>query len=65
VLLAWCLDGAVTQIKSRTDHAGETKHVTARLIDQAAHEFGSGYIIDLMQERVREFNQMTEEELGG
>lgn len=44
----------------------ETRHIayTARLIDRAAQASGSEQITDLMRERVKDFNEITEEEMA-
>jgi rubrerythrin len=44
----------------------ETRHIayTARLIERAAQASGSEQVADLMQQRVKDFNEITEEEIG-
>jgi hypothetical protein len=44
----------------------ETQHIayTARLIEQAAQAMGAGYVGDLMRERVKDFNQLTEQDIA-
>ena len=44
----------------------ETRHIayTACLIERAAQALGSEQIMELMQERVQDFNQITEEEVA-
>jgi hypothetical protein len=44
----------------------ETQHIayTARLIERAAQASGSAQVMDLMLERVRDFNEVTEEEVA-
>lgn len=44
----------------------ETRHVayTARLIERAAQASGSEQVTDLMRERVKDFNELTEEEIA-
>jgi hypothetical protein len=44
----------------------ETRHIayTARLIEKAAQTSGSEQVTDLMQERVEDFNELTEEEIA-
>jgi hypothetical protein len=45
----------------------ETRHIayTACLIERAAKASGSGHVTDLMRERVKDFNEITDEELAG
>jgi hypothetical protein len=45
----------------------ETRHVayTARLIERAARQSGVEPVMDLMQERVRDLNEITEGEVAG
>jgi rubrerythrin len=44
----------------------ETRHIayTARLIERAAQASGSEQVMDLMRERVKDFNEITEEEVA-
>ena len=44
----------------------ETRHIayTARLIEDAVQELGNEQITDLMRERIRDFNELTEDEIG-
>jgi hypothetical protein len=44
----------------------ETRHIayTARLIERAAQTLGSEQIVELMRDRVKDFNELTEEELA-
>ena len=44
----------------------ETRHIayTARLIEDAVQELGNERITDLMRERIRDFNELTEDEIG-
>jgi hypothetical protein len=44
----------------------ETQHIayTARLIDRAAEASGGEQVIELMRERVKDFNEITEEEVA-
>jgi hypothetical protein len=44
----------------------ETRHIayTARLIERAAQTSGVEQVMELMRERVREFNEITEEEIA-
>ena len=44
----------------------ETQHIayTARLIERAAKASGAAHVIDLMLERLRDFNQITEGDLA-
>jgi hypothetical protein len=44
----------------------ETRHIayTARLIERAAQASGSDHVTDLMLERVKDFNEITEEEIA-
>jgi hypothetical protein len=44
----------------------ETRHIayTARLIERAAQASGGDQIMDLMRERVKDFNEITEEEVA-
>jgi hypothetical protein len=44
----------------------ETRHIayTARLIERAAHASDSEQVTDLMRERVKDFNELTEQEIA-
>jgi rubrerythrin len=44
----------------------ETRHIayTARLIERAAQASGPDHVMDLMRERVKDFNEITEEEVA-
>ena len=44
----------------------ETQHIayTARLIERAAQSSGSEQVMELMRERVKDFNEITEEEVA-
>jgi hypothetical protein len=44
----------------------ETRHIayTARLIERAAQASGDEQVMDLMRERVKDFNEITEEEVA-
>jgi len=46
--------------------ADETRHIayTARLIERAAQASGSEQVMDLMRERVKDFNEITEQEVA-
>jgi hypothetical protein len=70
ILLAYCTGGPQRgRVQRIVDSLlfDETKHVayTARLIEQGALKHGQTYVADLMRERVREFNQITDDELAG
>ena len=43
----------------------ETRHIayTARLIERAAQESGVEQVMDLTRERVRDFNEITDDEV--
>jgi hypothetical protein len=68
VLLDYCKADQQPRVRQILDWllVDETRHIayTARLIERAAQASGSGHVKDLMQERVKDFNEITEEEIG-
>jgi hypothetical protein len=68
VLLAYCKPAQRTRVRRILDSllADETRHVgyTARLIERIARESGKDAVMDLMHERVRDFNELTDDEIA-
>jgi hypothetical protein len=68
VLLAYCRPDRRAQVRRILDAllVDETRHVayTARLIERAAEESGVAEVVDLMRERVRDFNEITDDEIA-
>jgi hypothetical protein len=69
VLLGYCKPERRARVRRILDSLllDETRHVayTARLIERAARQSGVEPVMDLMQERVRDFNEITEGEVAG
>ena len=69
VLLAYCRRDRRERVRRILDSLllDETRHIayTARLIERAARESGAAPVIDLMAERLRDFNQLTDDEVAG
>ncbi len=68
VLLAYCKADRRARVRRILDSllTDETRHIayTARLIERAAQKSGIGQVVELMHERVRDFNEITEEEVA-
>ena len=68
VLLRLCAGGERARVRRILDSLlfDETRHIayTARLIERAAQASGAGEVVDLMRERVKDFNAITEEEIA-
>ena len=68
-LLAYCSAERRARVRRILDSLlfDETRHIayTARLIERAARESGAGQVMDLMRERVRDFNEITDDEMTG
>jgi hypothetical protein len=68
VLLAFCKAERRERVRRILDSLlfDETRHIayTACLIERAAQSGGVRQVMDLMHERLRDFNEITEEELG-
>jgi hypothetical protein len=68
VLLAYCRPDQRAQVRRILDSLlfDETRHIayTACLIERAAEESGVAEVIDLMRERVRDFNEITDDEIA-
>lgn len=69
VLLAYCPPHQRRRVKRILDSLllDETRHIayTAQLIENAAQESGDELVIDLMHERLRDFNEITDDEIAG
>lgn len=68
VLLAYCRTDRRPRVRHILDSLlfDETRHIayTARLIERAAQELGVAQIVELMRERVRDFNEITDDEMA-
>lgn len=68
VLLAYCRPDRRARVRRILDALlfDETRHIayTARLIEHAAQESSSAEVIDLMRKRVRDFNEITDDEIA-
>jgi rubrerythrin len=68
VFLAYCSADRRARVRRILDSLlfDETRHVayTARLIERAAQGSGAGQVMDLMRERVRDFNEITDDEMS-
>lgn len=68
VLLAYCSARRRARVRRILDSLlfDETRHIayTARLIERAAQDSGVDQVIDLMRERVREFNAITDDDIA-
>lgn len=68
VLLAYCKPAQRPRVRRILDSllADETRHIayTARLIERIARESGRDAVTDLMHERVRDFNELTDDEIA-
>jgi hypothetical protein len=68
VLLAYCKPALRARVGRILDSllADETRHIayTARLIERIARESGRDAVMDLMRERVRDFNELTDDEIA-
>jgi len=68
VLLAYCAAEPRARVQRILDSLllDETRHIayTARLIERAAQESGVEQVMDLMHERVRDFNDITDHEIA-
>jgi hypothetical protein len=69
VLLRYCPPARRARVRRILDSLllDETRHVayTARLIERAARGSGAAPVMELMHERVRDFNEITEGEMAG
>jgi len=69
VLLDYCRPERRARVRRILDSLllDETRHIayTARLIERAARRSGVEPVMDLMKERVRDFNEITEGEVAG
>jgi hypothetical protein len=69
VLLAYCRPERRARVRRILDSLlrDETRHIayTARLIERAARQTDVDAVMDLMHERVRDFNQITDDEVAG
>lgn len=69
VLLAYCRRDRRARVRRILDSLllDETRHIayTARLIERAARESGAAPVVDLMKQRLRDFNQLTDDEIAG
>jgi hypothetical protein len=69
VLLAYCRLERRARVKRILDSLllDETRHIayTARLIERTAQASGVEQIMDLMKERLRDFNEITDDEVAG
>jgi hypothetical protein len=67
-LLGYCSDDQRPRVQRILDSLllDETRHVayTARLIERAAQETGADAVIDLMRQRVKDFNEITDDEMS-
>jgi hypothetical protein len=67
-LLAYCKADQRERVRRILDSLllDETRHVayTARLIERAAQETGADAVIDLMRQRVKDFNEITDDEMA-
>jgi len=68
VLLAYCKPAQRPRVRRILDSllADETRHIayTARLIERIARESSRDAVMDLMHERVRDFNELTDDEIA-
>jgi hypothetical protein len=68
VLLGYCPPKQRVRVRRILDSLlrDETQHIayTARLIERSAKASGAAHVIDLMHERLRDFNQITEGDLA-
>jgi hypothetical protein len=68
VLLAYCRPERRARVRRILDSLlhDETRHIayTARLIERAAQASGPAPVIALMKERLRDFNQLTEDDVA-
>lgn len=69
VLLAYCSRERRDRVRRILDSLllDETRHIayTARLIERAARESSASRVMQLMKERLRDFNELTDEEVAG
>jgi hypothetical protein len=68
IFLAYCPAEQRRRVRRILDSllVDETRHIayTARLIERAARKSGSARVTELMHERLRDFNEITEEEVA-
>lgn len=69
VLLSYCKRERRARVRRILDSLlfDETRHIayTARLIERSAQELGAAAVMRLMKERLRDFNQLTADEIEG
>jgi hypothetical protein len=68
VLLAYCSARRRARVRRILDSLllDETRHIayTARLIERAAQDSGIDQVMDLMRERIRDFNEITDDDIA-
>jgi hypothetical protein len=69
VLLGYCSPERRARVRRILDSLllDETRHIayTARLIERAAQASGIELVMDLMKERLQDFNDLTDDEVAG